>query len=124
MSDRVVWAMPHMSQEFHRGPVLKQPAFDRAILAYDFEAESGEYEWEEIHFHGVAAVRFTFAGVCQPEQIDAYDRLVDVGSSSWRLELYRPPMDLRHFRIFFDDVGCYEFLAETFVPPQSSTATT
>lgn len=120
MTDRVAWTLPHLSQEFHKGPVLKQPGFDRAVLSYDFETESGTYAWEEILFLDTAAVRFTFAQVCTPEQISAYDKLVVVDESDWPDQLHRPSADLRHYRIYFDDIGCYEFLARSFVPPPGS----
>jgi len=105
-----------MSQEFEQGPKIRQDVNDQLAIAYDFETESGEYAWAELRFSGVAAFRFTAARHCSEDQISAYDSLQEL-RSRWAEDLSDPPSDLRHYRIYFDDVGCYEVLARTFEPP-------
>lgn len=64
----------------------------------------------------MAAFAFTVASHCTPEQIEAYDEL-HIVDSSWIAQLDHAPPSLRHHRIYFDDVGCDEVLADGFTPP-------
>lgn len=80
------------------------------MVSYDFEQSTGEYDWEELSFTGVVALTFTAADTA-PEQVGAF-----LGSN-WIVGIVDPPPGLHHYRIYFDDVGCYEVLATAFVPP-------
>lgn len=106
-----------MSQEFEHGPRLRQDPGDQLTIAYDFEGESGAYSWEEIIFTGVVGLSFTAARYCSEEQVGAYDRLEMLSESTWLPAVPDAPPGLEHYRIFFDDVGCYEVLATGFLPP-------
>jgi hypothetical protein len=117
MSATTVWQLPCMSQEFDQGPKIRQEAGDELIISYDFEQETGTYGWEEMTFIGVAAFSFTAAPYCSEEQVGAYDKLQELGESEWIARLSNSPPALRHYRIYFDDIGCYEVLARAFVPP-------
>lgn len=108
-----VWLMPFKSQEFERGPELIQRRGD-ASLRLDYETESGLYEWMVVYFTGVQAIRFTAWRYCSPDQIHAYDRLQEVNASEWMRATPDLPGGIKHFRIFFDEVGCYELLAAGF----------
>jgi hypothetical protein len=55
----------------------------------------------------------------------AYEKLVDAGSTDWLSELKRQLANptrlhlesaarLKHLMIFFDSIGCYELLCESF----------
>jgi hypothetical protein len=123
MSAEVVWLLPSPSQEFESGPQISRE-FDALKIRYDFESEAGAYEWEEVTFTGVVAFRFTDAVHCSPEQIGAYDKLQIVTGSAWQSQLDGPPAShVNHYRIYFDDVGCYEVLSRGFVPPAQSSET-
>lgn len=111
-----VWQLPCMSQEFDQGPVIRQ-GFDEFTISYDFEVDSGEYLWEDLIFTGAVAFAFTAVQHCTQDQVTAYDKLQEIESSEWIKELPDAPAPLRHYRIFFDDFGCYEILATAFVPP-------
>lgn len=117
MSAVTVWELPCKSQEFNQGPKIRQEAGDQLVLAYDFEQESGDYGWEELIFTGVAAFTYTAATHCSEEQIGAYDKLQDLGVTDSVAAVVNRSPGLRHFRIYFDDVGCYEVLASGFIPP-------
>ncbi len=93
-------------------------------LLYDFESATGAYDWAEIAFIGVAAYTFTAADYCTSEQIRAYDQLVIVEESPWTDELARARKDIYHYRIYFDDIGCYEVLATGFIPRPTGQART
>jgi hypothetical protein len=60
---------------------------------------------------------------CDQYQLDAYDKLVEVHPSSWvegllaRRPKSVPTGPVKHYRIYFDNVGCYEVAAEDFELP-------
>lgn len=116
MNVREVWRLPCMSQEFDQGPIIRQGS-DELTISYDFEADGGDYLWEEIIFTGVAVFAFTAVQYCTTDQVSAYDKLQDIEDSELIKGTSNPPSNIRHYRIFFDDFGCYEILATGFVPP-------
>ena len=81
MKALTVWTLPRLSQEFNEGPVLKQGPGGLAI-AYDFETETGEYDWAELRSFGVVAFAYTAASHCTAEQIGAYNKLQQVLESA------------------------------------------
>jgi hypothetical protein len=108
-----VWILPFKSQEFNDGPQLTQDLRE-AHLRLDHESESGEYEWSEIVFRGVHAIAFTGHASCTRDQVRAYDRLVRVRHSDWLAGLVGADAGQEHFRIYFDEFGCYDIAATTF----------
>lgn len=122
MSDleiREVWSLPVRSQEFEQGPRLELKGSDLELL-YDFRTESGDIGWETITFPSVAAYGFVAYEHCSADQALAYDRVVEVPNSTWLASLSRLNSSTKHFRIFFDEIGCYEIAASGFVPPPES----
>lgn len=119
---RELWSMPFPSHDFEEGPQV-QVARDQLTLSYDYETESGAYEWESLTFGGVVAVLLTLHESCAPEQIDAYDRLVEIPNSSWLTKLQAARLDwaegLRHLRIYFDEYGCFDIAATSFETPEA-----
>jgi hypothetical protein len=118
---RKIWSLPVLSQEFRDGPVTEL-ARGTLHLRYDYETKTGEYAWQEIVFEGVEAFSFVGPASCTPEMIDAYDALVEVVDSAWiaRLREARPDptQGLRHLRIYFDELGCWEVVAARFQTPR------
>ena len=115
-----LWALPVLSQEFRDGPIAK---IERTVLRlrFDYETEVGDYAWQELTFNGVEAFVYTAHDSCTEDQVDAYDVLVEVVDSRWVAKLQaarrtRVPA-LRHLRIYFDEIGCYEVAAASFDPP-------
>jgi hypothetical protein len=119
MMEQVVWSLPAPSQEFMHGPgILVTPG--KVTLRWDSETETGAYEWSSADFTGVEAVTFTAHSSCTPEQARAYDRLVKVDPSDLLATLRGAgPKFLQHFRIYFDEIGCLDVVAEEFVPPKA-----
>jgi len=114
--NEVIWRLPSLSQEFRDGPqILISPS--RVTLRWDFEAEDGGYEWSSAEFTGVEAVVFTAYSSCTVDQIQAYDKLVKVDPSDF-LESLKGATGkfLQHFRIYFDENGCLDVVAEDFFP--------
>jgi len=109
-----VWVLPCKSQEFNLGPKVYLTA-TTAIIEYDYETSSGDYAWSKIKFLGLQGVLFTYYDVCKTKHIEAYDKIVVVTPSDWlhQLESCRAfnNTSAKHYRIFFDEVGCYEFIA-------------
>lgn len=76
---------------------------------------------EDLAFTGVIAYSFIDDASCTAEQIDAYDKLVEVADSDWLRRMltdrrHESP-DVRHLRIYLDDIGCLEVAASGFEPP-------
>lgn len=115
----VIWTMPMTSLNCRDGPVLHHRR-DRITLAYDFPISSGEFIWESVLFLGVAALEFTPRTACTREQMAACDRLVELDGSGWQStvrDALSNRTSLRHFRIAFEPLGCYDVLALDYVPP-------
>lgn len=114
------WRLPCLSQEFESGPVAELHR-ERLVLRYDFETEAGDYEWEALTFHGVISALFTDHESCTADQVAAYDKLVEVEGSVWIEKLQSVRIErargVRHLRIYFDELGCYDVAASDFEPP-------
>ncbi|WP_445148360.1 hypothetical protein [Baekduia sp. Peel2402] len=109
-----------MSQNFVDGPVVSFAPRDLRIR-YELETDSGSVEWEEMGFPAVDAFVFTAIEAVTSDQVDAYDTVVEVLDSPWLARVLadrrHPRAGLRHFRIFFDEYGAFDVLAEAFDPP-------
>lgn len=59
--------------------------------------------------------------MCCPNQVAAYDTVVAILNSSWLRELCSRMVSVErpshHFRVFFDDIGCYEVIVSEFRVP-------
>ena len=109
------WKIPVQSQELDEGPeLLLKPG--SAVLRLDSDGA-----WYEIRFHNVIGLRFASFETCTAEQVRAYDQIVVVPSSNWaeqtRREAHLDISSAQHFRLFLDDVGCYEILADSVEVP-------
>jgi hypothetical protein len=118
----MLWKLPCRSQLFRQGP--HATVYRRTvIIKYDCLNSNDEYRWASITFTGVHGFSFTRDYSCTPDQIKAYDKIVEITSSAWAEELTArwpkaiPIKPLKHYRIYFDSVGCYEIAAENFDAP-------
>lgn len=116
MSALEIWQWDCPSQEFEGIPRLMF-VLDELILEYNYEGPDGAYIPREAKFQGAVGYRFTASDHCTMEQLAAYDRLLEIKSSTWIADIQNPRENLRHYRVFFDDYGCYEVLASLFLPP-------
>ena len=122
---REIWHMPHMSQEFERGPEVSL-AGGKLTVRYDYETVQGPYAWSGFAFDEVQAFEFVGERLCQEEQFAALDKVVEVTKSSWESRARTNVSTghdarLRHYRIYFDDYGCLEILANAFIPPEGAS---
>jgi hypothetical protein len=117
LMSEVIWQLPNPSQEFNQGPQILV-SNGRVTLRWDHETEDGSYAWSSAEFVGVEDAEFIAQDSCSPDHAEAYDRLLKIEPSA-RLEALRGSSTkfLQHFRIYFDDIGCLEIVAEDFVPP-------
>jgi hypothetical protein len=110
---KTIWTSPIASQEIVDGPeVLLRPG----KLTIRFSTEEGV--WHELSFADVLKFTFTEFGASTSDHVDAYDKLLDLGTDSVfareALEGVRRDVSaLRHFRVFFDDVGAYDVIARS-----------
>jgi hypothetical protein len=114
-----VWRLPHSSQECEHGPEARLT--ERTLtIRYDFETDAGAYEWASLQFEEVIALEFLREELCGPDQLSALDKLLEVLDSPWLRKVHagrRLDSDpVHHYRIYFDDYGCYEILSGTFSP--------
>lgn len=79
-----------------------------------------EYGNKTIAFQKVRFYKFTSLYNCTPQMIKAYFNLFDLGNTDELLEYkkndmakLKPYSDLKHFRIFLDETGCYDIFAES-----------
>jgi hypothetical protein len=73
-----------------------------------------------LDFRRVRWHEFTAVYNCTPEQVAAHSRLVEITNSSWAADFIaqdrasvRAYRTLRHYRIFIEEHGCHELLAES-----------
>ena len=108
---KTVWTSPIASQEIVTGPeVTIQPG--ATVIRY---CDTNE-DWHELTFSGILFFSFTEFGACREEHVDAYDKLLELGTdtplakeilSGARSDI----KGMRHYRIFFDEVGAYDIIA-------------
>lgn len=83
-------------------------------------------------FRNVRAFRHKVEAYCTMEEIETSDcRLVEILDSDWVKDLHASNIydqelwPMRHYRFFFPDEGCYEVVAESWVPfPDASISET
>lgn len=117
-SKRQLYSIPVASTDFTREAFLDCSGINPTIR-YGYRAEQGEI-LSGVEFRVVAAFRYRNEGCCSAWHIeDAYDALVEVAPSAWLEEVgkdvpehFKADWHPRHFMIYLDSVGCFEFLAE------------
>jgi hypothetical protein len=107
-------ASTDFTREAHLDCSSSAPTIRFSFLKGEREVSSG------IQFNRVAALRKRGELCVSAWHIEeAYDTLVEVKNSEWLLEIQRDVPEhflgdwkVRHFMIYLDSVGCFEFLAE------------
>jgi hypothetical protein len=126
-SKKSLYIVPVASTEFTQEAFLDCSGI-RPTIRYSYQDEHGEVH-SGIAFSAVSAIRCRSEACCSVWHIeDTYDALVEVEQSSWEEEVRRDVPDqlqigwkARHFMIYLDSAGCFEFLAEAWevLPEQS-----
>ena len=102
-------------------PKIFLPSGKDVLISYTFPTKENDFTNGEIRFKNVCAYRWTTHMSCSVEMIEAYDKIVEIDSSEWAKELRELqiekgyPVQVHHYRVFFDSEGCYEIVAESFL---------
>lgn len=113
MNETTIWVLPCRSQDIVEGPeaVLGPGSLQ---IRYDTEEEG----IRQLAFVGVLGMMFTESNACGTDHLRAYDKLLELQSSELleqlRARSHAGVGDVHHYRIFFDDVGCYDVVAKSF----------
>jgi hypothetical protein len=91
-----------------------------AEIRYEFDRDGALFRGV-ISFHKVRAGRWRAEGHCTAWHIkDCYDTVAEVEESDWVEELRHAAQTtghrswvMRHFMIYLDSAGCFEFVAES-----------
>ena len=117
----LIWKLPHLSQECENGPVI-QTSLRKLWLKYDYETKDGSYEWETIEFDRIRMYQFIPFILCTVEHIAAFDQILMINNSEIVDRIYQKRRqelaELRHYRIFFNEFGCYDIICEDIVIPE------
>ncbi len=118
----VLWTLPVPSTSLLDGG----PAFEKRLgrdvaIRFSYESEDDSRSSGALVFQGVEAFRCTYHRARDASMLEAYDKLVDRGSSAWLEEicgnLMRNGGDARgllHLMIDFDDGPAYEVVCRSF----------
>jgi len=117
-----IWKMSVPSTALFQSAKFSMLLGRKCSLEYSYEAEEDfSVIFEKLVFDGVESFKCTYYRACSLEMIKAYDKVVDVGSSAWLSEIRKSlseyeadASNLMHFRIYFDDGPCYEFICRSF----------
>ena len=115
-----VWTLPLPSTNMVGEPKLISLQHKRFQLSFSLAEESGNTCKYAIEFTKVEAYKCTYLTSCSVEMITtSYDKLVMCSDTQWMSEVKAIAervsgleKNLKHYRIFFDDGPCYEFLCE------------
>jgi len=118
----VVYIIPVPSTAFLEDAEFLQLLGRKCSLKYYYEGED-DYSiiFEELIFDGVESFKCTYFMACSLEMHYAYDKVLNVGLSQWLKDIIENLLqnnadskDLKHFRVYFDDGPCYEFICRSF----------
>ena len=116
----IVWELPTPSSHFASTPRVIIEG-DRVLL----ELEDPTGVRVEVRFGGVAGFRHDPQLAASPEAVASYDRILEIRDSGWpdpslqerRARLTGRQVPLRHFRLYLDDIGVFDVLAESLELP-------
>ncbi len=131
MTIRKVVKLPQATSRTTVGPKL-QLSSSTLRLSYGCEQDDGALRWTHIIFHDVLKFEYRQEAVCGAEALDGYNQMAEYQESDWlrttraRLTSFlgsQAPEGQEllyvHWRIYFDDAGCVDVVAESFEIEQS-----
>ncbi len=111
-----VLEIDELAQEFMEPPKVEKRGKD-LVLMFDYELELGGYQWTGITFKNVVQYRHTPDNMINVDIVKAYNAVGIVKESNWLKEENFDKFDgkiYKHFLIYFDGFGAYEFLCTDF----------
>jgi hypothetical protein len=117
-----LWHLPYPATSLSAEADFHELRGRECALSFAFENPDGGFaEQYRLVLEGVEAYKVTYYKAMSPTAIDAYGRLIDVGSSEWLAEittnLSKGKMHvggIRHCMITLDDGPSYEFICKSF----------
>lgn len=109
-----VFDIKELAQEFMHSPKVERKGSD-VVLLYDYETENGEYEWTGITFLDVIDLKCTSDEQVNKYMIRAYNIVAEVVDSNW-INKDIPDKSYKHYIVYFDGYGAYEFISKGFAP--------
>jgi len=114
-----LWTLPELSSEIEEGININNEGMDM-IISFYFNHENERKRKFEIRFESVLCHMYTSERFTK-KLYDSYDTLVCLEGSEWLnnlkilnprdFEFWKP----KHFVIYFDSVGQYQFIARDFI---------
>lgn len=116
----IVWTIPIPSTNIVSEPSNRVIEYRGHKLEFSLIDEEGATYEYSITFLGTEAYKCTYLSSCTVEMIQtSYDKLVDCGETDWLIEAKEisgrvsgSKKELHHYRIFFDEGPCFEFISE------------
>ena len=117
-----LWELPVPSTALLEGGAVFEKRLGREVaLRFAYEAEDEARRESAVVFEGVEAFKCTYYRAGDESMLEAYDRLLDRGSTVWLNELKGNLQrrggrsdELVHLMINFDDGPCYEVVCRSF----------
>lgn len=116
-----IWTLPVPSTALLRAPAFQKQLGRTCALSSEYEDDDDNVVSLKMLFEGVEAFKCTYYMACTIDMIDAYDIVVDLGSTEWLTQIeselvssHENATGLRHLRTYFDDGPCYEFICRSF----------
>lgn len=123
-----LWETPVPSSSFYRGVVFENHLGRQISLSFEYEDDKGQMKEGQISFFDIIAYRVIYLYGLTGEMIESsYDELIDLGNTDWLKEIKETLdkrglsqqereryLNIKHYRICFDDGPCYEFICTSF----------
>lgn len=114
MNVEKVHEIKYLAQDFMKPPKVLKKNSDE-VLIFDYETEDGTYDFSGITFQNVIASRHIKESQIKRYMIKAYNSVAIVKNSLWLGSKGYTENGLKHYLIYFDGFGVFEFIAESFV---------
>lgn len=111
-----LYEIKELAQEFMHPPKIERRG-DDSVLMYDYETDTGEYEWTGITFKNTVKSKHTKDKEISEYMVKAYNSVVEVKNSAWtnQTTFTNKSSDLndmyKHYLVYFDGYGAYEFIS-------------
>jgi len=104
-----------LAQEFMHAPKVEKKGID-CNLMFDYESDTGEYKWTGITFINAVSYKYTSYKYAQEYMVKAYNAVTEIAESDWIKEFgcTDKSKDLKHYLVYFDGYGAYEFVCTGF----------
>jgi len=115
MQLNTVYIIKELAQDFMMSPKIHEDINNnKLILTYDYEMDSGEYSLKNIIFNVTKEFIYTPDRKILPYMINAYNCITEITNSP-KIDNEKNNQGYKHFIIYFDGFGAYEFISKGFL---------